>query len=81
MTNLPRAVAAGVQKPKARSRGSWALAGSECYGELMLAPISMMAGRRHDASWMSARTRGWESAVAFRRALGAGQRAIGGWWM
>jgi hypothetical protein len=42
---------AGVQKaPRHEVAGSWAPAGSECYGELMLAPISMMDGtpaRRH----------------------------------
>jgi hypothetical protein len=36
---------AGVQKaPTHEVAGSWALAGSECYGDLMLAPISMMGG-------------------------------------
>jgi hypothetical protein len=36
---------AGVQKaPRHEVAGSWALAGSECYGDLMLAPISMMGG-------------------------------------
>jgi hypothetical protein len=42
---------AGVQKaPRHEVAGSWALAGSERYGDLMLAPISMMGGtpaRRH----------------------------------
>jgi hypothetical protein len=43
----------GGRRPKsakARSRGKLAPAGSECYGELILAPISMMDGtpaRRH----------------------------------
>jgi hypothetical protein len=41
----PRAAAAGVRKaPMHEVAGSWALAGSECYGDLMLAPISMMSG-------------------------------------
>src|SRR5258705_6153857 len=35
----------GVQKaPRHEVAGSWALAGSECYGDLMLAPILMMGG-------------------------------------
>ena len=39
------AAAAGVRKaPMHEVAGSWALAGSECYGDLMLAPISMMSG-------------------------------------
>jgi hypothetical protein len=36
---------AGVQKaPRHEVAGSWALAGSKRYGDLMLAPISMMGG-------------------------------------
>jgi hypothetical protein len=31
-------------KKRQEVAGSWALAGSECYGDLMLAPISMMSG-------------------------------------
>ena len=35
---------ASKKAPRHEVAGSWALAGSECYGELMLAPISMMGG-------------------------------------
>src|SRR3982074_3906692 len=43
--DTPHAQRAGVQKaPRHEVAGSWALAGSECYGELMLAPISVMGG-------------------------------------
>jgi hypothetical protein len=42
---LGRLRQAGVQKaPRHEVAGSWALAGSECYGDLMLAAVSIMGG-------------------------------------
>jgi hypothetical protein len=55
MTRLSTRCGAGVRKaPMHEVAGSWALAGSECYGDLVLAPISMMGGtpaRRHLDVW------------------------------
>jgi len=45
MTRLSTRWGAGVRKaPMHEVAGSWALTGSERYGDLMLAPISMMGG-------------------------------------
>src|SRR5712671_3378154 len=74
---------AGVQKaPRHEVAGSWALAGSECYGELMLAPISMMGGtpaRRHLDVCADARL-----GERSRHFGGCSERVNGrsaGWWM
>ena len=43
MTISPRALAAGVEKaPRHEVAGSWALAGGECYGDLMLTTTLMV---------------------------------------
>ena len=45
MTVSPRADAAGGRKaPRHEVAGSWAVAGSERYGDLMSAPSSMVGG-------------------------------------
>ena len=55
---------ASKKRQGTKSRESWALAGSECYGDFMLALISIVErDARTTRSCMSARTRGRESAV------------------
>src|SRR5260370_30504483 len=75
--------ARGVQKaPRHEVAGSWALAGSEGYGDLMLTPISMMGGtaaRRHLDVCTDARL-----GERSRHFGGCSERVNGrsaGWWM